>query len=188
MLRTILAAVVGGVLLFIWGAVAHGVLKIDAWSVRPLANEAAVLENLAANVPETGVYFVPGMDMRASPTPEQAAAWGARMRQGPAAMLVVHPHGRDPAMGPMLGIELLSNLLAALVAALALARWLPAGYLARVGAFFAFGVVAWLSVTVSQWDWYGFTTPFLLGDLVDQAGGWLLAGLGMAAILKPRAA
>jgi hypothetical protein len=41
-------------------------------------------------------------------------------------------------------------------------------------------------VSVSQWTWYGFSTEFLISDLVDQWGGWLVAGLGMAAILKPR--
>ena len=30
------------------------------------------------------------------------------------------------------------------------------------------------------------TTSFLIGDLADQFGGWLLAGFGMAAMLKPR--
>jgi hypothetical protein len=60
------------------------------------------------------------------------------------------------------------------------------GYGARAFTVMAFGLVAWLAVSVSEWIWYGFTTPFLIADLVDQLGGWLLAGFGMAALLKPK--
>jgi hypothetical protein len=72
------------------------------------------------------------------------------------------------------------------VAALAVAGLGIRTYGRRVATIFAFGVVAWLSISVSQWTWYGFSTEFLISDLVDQWGGWLLAGLGMAAILKRR--
>ncbi|HEV8695144.1 MAG TPA: hypothetical protein VGQ93_13320, partial [Lysobacter sp.] len=84
--------------------------------------------------------------------------------------------------------EFISNVLAALVAALAVAGLGPRTYGGRAGTIFAFGVVAWLSISVSQWTWYGFSTDFLISDLIDQWGGWLLAGLGMAAVLKSRGA
>ena len=81
--------------------------------------------------------------------------------------------------------EFFSNVLAALFGALLLVQ-LPGGYGRRVLSMAFIGIAAWLSISVSQWTWYGFSTPFLIGDLVDQAGGWLLAGIGMATLIRPR--
>jgi hypothetical protein len=47
------------------------------------------------------------------------------------------------------------------------------------------GLIAWLSINVSYWNWYGFPTAFVLGEGIDQVVGWLLAGLAMAKIIRP---
>lgn len=183
-MRVIIAAVVGGALLFLWGFVAHMLLPFSENAMKQIPNETAVVESLRGNITEDGVYFVPYMNyMKASEADQKAFA--EKIANGPSGLLVLRTH-HDMDMMPELPYEAISNVLAALVAALAVAGLGIRGYGRRVGVIFAFGVVAWLSISVSQWTWYGFSTEFLISDLVDQWGGWLLAGLGMAAVLKPR--
>lgn len=184
-MRVLVAAVVGGVLLFLWGFVAHVLLPFSEKAMKPIPNEAAVIEAVRGNVTENGVYFIPYLNyMKASP--EEQQAYADKIASGPSGLLVLRTGGVTMDMKRELPMELMSNLLAALVAVLAVTGLRARTYGGRVGAIFAFGVVAWLSISVSQWTWYGFSTDFLISDLVDQWGGWLLAGLGMAAVLKPK--
>ena len=184
-MRVIIAAILGGLLLWLWGFVAHVMLPFSEKAMKQVPNEAAVVEALRGNVTENGVYFVPYLNyMKASEAEQQAYA--DKIANGPSGLLVVRTGGVKMDMKRELPMEFASNVLAALVAALVVAGFGAQTYGRRVSAIFAFGVVAWLSVCVSQWTWYGFSTDFLVSDLVDQWGGWLLAGLGMAAILKPR--
>lgn len=183
-MRTIIAAVVGGLLMFVWGAVAHMVLPFSEKALKPVPNEAVVIEAIRGNVTENGVYVIPHLNYMEASEADQKA-YSDKIANGPSGFLVLRTR-HDVDMMPELPIEGLSNFLAALVAALAVGGLALRSYGARVGTIFAFGVVAWLSISVSQWTWYGFSTDFLISDLVDQWGGWLLAGLGMAAILKPR--
>ena len=185
-MRVLIATLVGGVLLFAWGFVANVLLPFSEKALKPVPGEVAVIEAVRGNVTESGVYFLPYLNyMKASP--QEQKAYEDKLATGPSGLLVVRTGGVSMDMKRELPFELASNLLAALVAALAVAGLGPRSYGGRVGTIFAFGVVAWLSVSVSQWTWYGFSTDFLVSDLVDQWGGWLLAGLGMAAVLKPRA-
>jgi hypothetical protein len=183
-MRVILAAVVGGLLLFLWGFVAHMFLPFSENAMKPIPNEAPVIESLRGNVTEDGVYFLPYMNYMTASEADQKA-YAEKIASGPSGLLVVRTR-HDMDMMPELPNEAASNLLAALVVALVVSGLGIRGYGARVRAIFAFGVVAWLSISVSQWTWYGFSNEFLISDLVDQWGGWLLAGLGMAAVLKPK--
>lgn len=183
-MRVIVAAIVGGLLMFVWGAVAHMMLPFSEKALKPVPNEAMVIEAVRGNITENGVYVVPHVNY-AEANDAEKQAYADKIAKGPSGFLVLRMQ-HDVDMMPELPIEAISNVLAALVAALVVAGLGVRGYGARVGAIFAFGVVAWLSISVSQWTWYGFSTEFLISDLVDQWGGWLLAGLGMAAVLKPR--
>ena len=48
-----------------------------------------------------------------------------------------------------------------------------------------FGLAAWLSIEVSYWNWYGFPANYALAQLIDQVGGFLVAGLLVAKIVRP---
>ncbi|QSX77218.1 hypothetical protein [Agrilutibacter solisilvae] len=185
-MRVVMAGVLGGVLLFLWGMVAHMMLPFSENAMLQIPDEERVIAAAQGNITQSGVYFFPYVNyMQASP--QEQDAYAAKLARGPSGLLVVRAGGYDMDMIPELPIEAISNILAALLAAMVVWGLRVATYGRRVASIFAFGVVAWLSVCVSQWTWYGFSTPFLISDLVDQWGGWLVAGLGMAAVLRPRA-
>lgn len=90
--RTLLAGVVGGLVLFVWGAVSHMALGLGSMGVKTFSNEGAVLSLLRENVGQPGLYLYPAEGMEAGqPTEEQQRVWDERYRQGPTGILVVGP-------------------------------------------------------------------------------------------------
>ncbi len=185
MVRILIAAIVGGVLMFVWGAVTHVALPFERQALQPIPNEAAVMSSLRSNLATAGMYTFPWTDSSGKATLEQKKTWQQQLVSGPSGLLIYRPSGGEAMSPRQLASELVSNMLAALFGAFVLVQ-LPGGYGRRALSIAAIGIAAWLSISVSQWTWYGFSTPFLIGDLVDQFGGWLLAGLGMAAIIRAR--
>jgi hypothetical protein len=73
----VLAAIVGGVVVFVWESIAHVALPLGEMGLSALPNEAPVLESLHASVPKPGLYFFPAP---AGTSKEQQAAWEAKIR------------------------------------------------------------------------------------------------------------
>ena len=187
--RTLLAGVVGGIVLFVWGAVSHMALDLGSVGVKVIPNEDPVLAVMRENIAEPGFYFIPGegMEPGTTPTPEQQERWNAKYRQGPTGILVYQPQGREPFDPMMFVVELASNIGAALIAAFLLsAAGSLTGFLTRVLFVTALGLFSWLDLSVSYWNWYGFPTDYSLGLLAQGVIGWALVGATLAAILKPR--
>ena len=114
-MRLIIAAVLAGIVMFMWGAVSHMFLGIGDAGVTPMPNENAVSAVLKTNITEPGFYFMPGMDMSHRATDEQQVAWTAKYKEGPTALLIFHPTGEEPMSMKQFGVELGSNIAAALV-------------------------------------------------------------------------
>ena len=60
--RIVLAGVLGGLALFLWGSLSHIVLGLGEVGIReiPPAQEQGVLETLRPGLREPGFYFFPG--------------------------------------------------------------------------------------------------------------------------------
>jgi hypothetical protein len=50
----------------------------------------------------------------------------------------------------------------------------------RVLGAVVFGVFGWLLDIVPMWNWYKFPADYVVGNLLDQGIGWLLAGIVIA--------
>ena len=185
MIRIIIAAIVGGLVMFCWGAFSHMVLPFADAGVTSVPNEAAVTSALETNIKEPGFYFLPGMENMHNATAEQQAAWAAKYEKGPTAIIVYNPTGDTPMSPKQLGTEFLSNVLAALFVALILS-FSNAGFIRRVEIATLVGAAGWASISLSQWNWYRFPTPVILAEGFDQIVGWLITGIVMAFIVKGR--
>jgi hypothetical protein len=179
------AGIVAGIVMFLWGLVSHSVLPTRTMGLKNLPAEEAVLSVMRKAVPEPGVYFFPGMDLTRKPTPAEQKAWMARIKSGPTGLLVYQPAGEGFSAKQIL-IELLSNIVAGMVAAFVIGG-LAGGFGPRLAASTALGFVAWFSISVPYWNWYGFSRAFSLSELVDQVGGWFCAGLVFAAMTRKKA-
>jgi len=184
-MRLIIAAVLAGLVMFAWGAASHMFLGIGDTGMKPMPNETAMTAAFKANINEPGLYTLPGLEGGHSASKEAQEAAAAKYREGPTAMLIYHPTGEEPMSARQLGVELGSNIAAALVVGMIL--MLGAVSFSRgVTITTLIGLTGWLSINVSHWNWYRFPTNFVTAELIDQIAGWLLAGFVLGFILRRR--
>jgi hypothetical protein len=183
--RTILAGVLGGLVVFVWGAVSHMALGLGESTIRSIPAEDAVLGAMKASLKEPGFYFFPGMPPGKC-TPEQEKEWTERFRRGPTGVMAYSPQGSEPMSPVQLLSELGADILAALLGALLLAR-ATAGtsFLCRWSFVLVLGAFAAFSTNLSYWIWYRFPADYTLMTMVDEFLGWAFAGLVLARMIRP---
>ena len=142
-----------------------------------------MVDALRQHVPEDGFYFIPGMDERARKTEAGRKEWEQRYAAGPTGLLIYHPHGEQPVTARLLGVELLTDVVAVMIAAWAAAQ--ARGFTRRVLVVTCFGLAGWMAIEASYWNWYGFPAAYEVAQLVDQVVGFALAGLAVAWIVRP---
>jgi hypothetical protein len=187
MRRRVMAAIAGGIVVFLWSALSHMALPLGTAGIRSIPNEERVAQAIRGTITEGGLYFFPGFDASHKMTPEEQKAWTEKYRRGPSGILVVEPGGRDPMSPTQLVMELLADILAAGVAVVVLSG-LGGSFTARAGAVGLLGVFEWLDVNVSYWNWYKFPAAYTAAALIEQVVGWTLAGMAMALVLRGRSA
>lgn len=179
--RVLIAGVVGGIVMFAWGAATHMALQLDSLYVRSLPAESSLTAQLKSTLPERGFYFFPGMDEN-DMSEEAMNKWAAELKAGPRGVVVFDPTGGEMMDVRQLGNEFASNVAAALALAIVLAN-VRASWFGRTFLAGLLGVFAMLSIDVSYWNWYRFPDGLLAASLIEQGVGWLLAGALIAAVL-----
>lgn len=179
-MRILIAGLLGGVVFFLWGAVAHMALPIGQMGMKMAASEEPVLATLRDNLQGEGVYVVPGL--APDKVGDQAAVkhYSEKAKANPYAFVIYQPQGRDGMdMSANLVQQYASDTLSAMVVALVLALG-AFGFGKRVLIATALGLFSWLTISVPYWNWYRFPLDFTLGSLLEQVVGWFLAGLAIA--------
>jgi hypothetical protein len=190
--KILIGGVIVGVVLFVWSAVAHMALPIGEMGIKTIQNEDAVLAALKANINEPGFYFFPGnelMQSRSLPKEQQQAAmeaWEKKYAAGPRGIMVYHPTGDTPMHPKQFIREFLANVVGGWIVAFALAMALGrlTSFGARAGFVALLGLLPWVIVDISYWNWFGFPTSYLVAQLLDQAIGMLLAGIALAFLFR----
>ena len=179
-MRILIAAVLGAVVLFLWGFVAHTMLPVGEMGMSQPQNEDAVLQAVQANLPTPGIYVMPYLNHDQMKDEAVANAWAEKAKANPYAFVVVAAPLADPmSMGRHLATQFGSVFIASLIVAwlLAATTW---GFASRVVGATAMGVFAWVASVVPTWNWYRFPTDYMIGGLIEQAVGWLLGGIAIA--------
>ncbi len=190
-MRLIIAAVVGTVIVFIWGVVSWTMLDLWSEQIRDLPGEDATISEIAKDVPGTGAYVFPARpEVSDSASKDERAeaeqAWLERVRTGPSGVLLVHPGGYEPKPSGMfirgLLLEFAGSFLLAVL--LGIAGRAGAGYGGRLAigiAALAFAVVGGVLVPGNFMVHPAGWTRAMAGDLIL---GWGLALVVMAAIVR----
>jgi hypothetical protein len=175
--RILLAGVLGGIALFLWGGLAHVVLGLGSVGIQNLTQQQAVMDTLKASVSQSGFYFFPQVDASGKMPPEKAG--------GPYGIMIYHSSGAGGSMTGQLVNECVLNIALALLAAflLSLAPGLT-GYVPRVGFVTLLGVMVGLTVNVEYWNWYGFPLNYTVAAVAESIIGFLIVGLIAAALVK----
>lgn len=190
-MRTVVAGIVAGIVVMLWGAVAHMVLPIGMMGMQipSDASQQTVIRSLDAEFDGEGVYVLP-MPQESQWKDEAAMkAFGERSTTHPYAFVVYQPQGRDgmASMGASIGQQTGSCIASALIAAF-IAAGIAGGRGRRVAVVTGLGLFSWLTFAVPYWTWYRFPAAFIQGALIEQVVGWLIGGIVIALILKPRVA
>ncbi len=187
MARILIGGVVGGLVIFFWGFVSHMLLSIGEMGMQSVPHEEGLAAAIKADVPAPGLYFVPGRDMSKPQSNEEMQAHMDKVTKGPYGFMVIHPTGRDVSLGKRLPIELGTNVVCALLAAILVSQLRP-GFIVRVACVTLVGILASIMTNVPYWNWYGFPTEFTLAQIIEHSVGWFLAGIVLAAVIRPSAA
>ena len=180
-MRVLIAGIIGGVVMFIWGAVAHMMLPIGEMGMKVPTEQASAISALGPTTQGAGVYMYPSMPAEDWQDEAKMKAFAESAKGQPYAFVIYQPGGNpvNASMGPALGKQFASDTAGALILAWVLS--LVAGGLGRrvlVGA--AAGLFAWLAVSVPYWNWYMFPGDFTIGALLEQVIGWTLAAAAAA--------
>ena len=184
MTRVIFAGLVGGAVYFVWQMSTWMFLPIHAPTVNALPDDSAARELFMRQNLETGVYVVPyGTDEDMA---DLESEFTKNHQNGPIFTLFYTKNGSDPMPISMLIIGFVNDFLAAFIVAwlLSCACGCCSTYGKRVGFVTAFGVFLALTAHVSYFNWMRFPVDWTLMFIVDAVGGWLLAGLLIAAIIR----
>ncbi|MGH9730022.1 MAG: hypothetical protein ACRD33_08735 [Candidatus Acidiferrales bacterium] len=188
--RVLLGTLVGGIVVFIVGALLHTVLGLAEVGVKSIPQEDAVLSAMRSAIPTPGFYVFPAPNMTPGRSKEQMqsdnAAYAAKYQQGPSGILVYTPGGSALNYGKLLGGEFVIDLVSAffLACILAMGAGGASSYWKRVFAVTLAGLFAGVFLGFEYWNWYNFPTNYTLAYVTVVVIDWYFAGLAMAAIVK----
>lgn len=191
MKKTLLAALVGGLILFVWSIFAWIILPLHTPTMHTLANEDQVI-NALRSVGAKGVYEFPGMPPETPAMSKQAIeaaekAWEQKYEQGPRGMIIFDPLGGNIMMLSQFIVGILLDIVAAFLAAWILARSTAAAspFIARVAFIGILGIFISVVTHLSNLNWMGYPLDFTSAMIADTIVAWVLAGIGIAVIIKP---
>lgn len=185
-MRILFAGLLGAIAMFVWSAVAHMATPLATIGISRIPQESVVLDGFKSGMElKSGLYFFPWVDPNDPKMTEKSAEL---MKTNPNGILIYHPPGGSYDMTPLMMKEFAKELAQSLIAAFLLSLAALAAYTARVGFVFAIGVFAALGTDTSYWIWYGFPLSYTLATVAIALGEALIAGLVIAAIVRPRPA
>ena len=168
--------VLGGLVLFIWGAISWMALPWHGASLLTFGNEDAVTQAIVANAPRSGMYLLPNAGA------EQKSAH-EKMAKGPVVLASVRT-GPIGSMTVFMISGLVIQMLGALLGTALLLQTRPLSYGGRVLFLLGIALSAGVLAHLPDWNWWSFSASYTMLAFADLIIGWLLAGLVIAKVAK----
>jgi hypothetical protein len=187
----VLGTILGGLVAFVWSSISWEVLPWHEKSILSFQNDEEVSAVIRSHTVKSGVYILPGGPPMETMTSEQKKAAQAtlmeKMQKGPVMFAAVRREGFG-SYAKGLVIQLLS-----LMAAAFLLTWLALqtsglSYGKRVLFLGVVGLAAGVITELPNWNWWGFSGSYTLVMIADATLTWLIAGLVIAKVARPRTA
>ena len=191
MKRILLGGVLGGLAMFFWEGLAHEVLPLGQAGLNGLAIDSAVPVAAKQGIRQAGLYMFPWYEETPQMTSDQKKQGMQKAMEqakaGPTGMMVVYPEGRDYSAGKLLATQAVLDILVMLLAAVLVARGtVLKSYGARAGFVGALGLIPGLTVHLPFWNWYGFPTAYATAQIVMHIVAFVVGGLVVGALVRPR--
>jgi len=187
--RALLAAILGGIAMFIWSFIAHDLLPLGEIGMRQFNNEDQVLDTLKTNLGEAaGIYHFPGHMAGPNATRQEKAEAIKRAMEkaasSPTGILIYHP-SRQFSFGKLLGVEFGTEVLEAILIVFLLSQTRIQSFGGRAGFVLVVGILAAITTNIPYWNWYGFPSNYTAAYMFTEIAGFLCVGI-VAALLLPR--
>jgi hypothetical protein len=185
MIRVLLGGVLGGVLVFAWGAVSWMALSWHEATLKKFSNEDVVAVTLQAYAPEPGVYVLPnaGGGTTAEERTARMDEAHRKMAEGPIVFAAIQ--GPSQGMGKQMAQGLATQVLAAILVTWMVLKARAGSFGVRYARVLAFAAAASLVGVLPNWIWWGFATDYTLVNIADLLIGWALGGLVIAWAAAP---
>jgi hypothetical protein len=187
----VLGTILGGLVAFVWSSISWEVLPWHGKPILSFQNDEEVSAVIRTHAVKSGVYILPGGPSMDGMTSEQKKAAQAtlmeEMQKGPVMFAAIRRDGFGSYTWGLV-IQLLS-----LMAAAFLLTWLALqtsglSYAKRVLFLGVVGLAAGVITELPNWNWWGFSGSYAAVMIADGTLTWLIAGLVIAKVCKPRAA
>ena len=190
MKKVIIGGVIGGIILYFWGFVSWVILPWHEMTVEKFRDEELVSQIIKENAPKDGVYFIPSMIDKAHLSVQQKEEAQNKqkeaMEKGPFVYAQIKTAGMHSTSvsGHLLGI--LTYVVGAFLASALLVQAPDLHYFGRLFFVIIVGLLIGIMAGIPNVLWFG--APFKYYTVVmiaDSLISWCLAGLALAAIVKP---
>ncbi|MGQ0810273.1 MAG: hypothetical protein ACT4OO_03495 [Nitrospiraceae bacterium] len=182
----VVGGLLGGLVLFVWGAVSWMVLSWHLTTLEKFADETAVAAVLTLTARQPGVYIFPNEHKPdpAMPKNQPQVAEEAdrnRVQQAPFMFAAVSPQGSG-SMGAALWVQLATQLTGAFLGTWLVLQTRGLTYFGRVSFLVILALTAAVLCHLPYWNWWHFSTSFTAVACADLLIGWFLAGLVIAKV------
>jgi hypothetical protein len=176
MKKILVAAALGAITMFAWQYVSWGVLPLQEGTFQDFPDEQQAVEANAQLLKEDGTYFLPA---------PQASEYSAA--NGPVLITFYHKEGvsRSLLMRIIIGFLIDFVALFLICGCLRFVIDLLDNFLKRFVIILGIGLAAGILTHAYMWNWFFMNDHFTLMLLVDFLGGWILAAVVIAYIMKP---
>lgn len=185
MKKILIASLAGGLTAFLWGFISWSAIGLSHSYTHEFSNEDAILAAMADGADGPGYYIVPGVRDGAGEMRE-TEDWTARAEEGPYAQVYLQSDGFhfNPAVALPRGllIEILASLLIVWIVTTGGPSW---SFVQRWKPALAMGLFAGLTGPMVNWNFMNAPTDWSVFLVLDGLITWGLAGLVIAAVLKP---
>lgn len=182
-------AVLGGLVVFLWGVVSWMILPWHQMTMKKFDNESRVADVIQDNTSMSGVYMLPncfaqdkGMskeDMEKSKTKIKEM-----MERGPVVYAIIKKEGMSPNMAGNFITALIVNIVAAFFVTWLLMMTKAMAYMKQVYFVAVVALTAGLMIYLPDWVWMGMPLGCVVVHLLDLIIAWFLAGLVIAKMAK----
>jgi len=189
--RVIFGGIIGGIIAFVWSFVSWAILPWHDWTFQSFKNEDFVAWVIKENVKKDGVYIIPHMgdekaalaskDFKETLDEEKKA-----LKEGPFVYAQIKRKGMDITSPKYYIISFLTQFIGAALISFLLLKATESSYGGRLLFVTVIGLIVGVLGMIPDWNWFGAGSLFVLVMIADLIITWFLAGLIMAAVVKPK--
>ena len=189
--KVFFGGIVGSIIVLIWGFISWAVLPWHDTIFEKFQDEEFVATVIKENVQKDGVYIIPSMNTEQTHLTPEALKESLlqekeALKQGPFVYAQVKLDGRDPSSMGTYGFSFLTQFVGAMLICWLLLQAKDLHYFGRLYFVTLVGLLIGILAFIPNWNWLGAPLHFTLIMIADMVISWFLAGIVLAAFVKPK--